>query len=67
MDRDRMNDGASAALGLQTRELTEVELEAVSGGMRKAGGDPSSSGKAVDAFSFQWGVGAGVPAIIAVL
>ena len=32
MDRDSMNDRASAALGLQTRELTKAELDAVSGG-----------------------------------
>jgi hypothetical protein len=35
MTRDSMNDRASAP---QTRELTEAELDAVSGGCRKAGG-----------------------------
>jgi hypothetical protein len=33
MNRDSMNDRASAALGPQTRELTEAELDAVSGGI----------------------------------
>jgi hypothetical protein len=38
MDRDSMNDRASAALGLQTRELTKAELDAVSGGCGGSGG-----------------------------
>jgi hypothetical protein len=62
MDRDSMNDRASAALGPQTRELTDVELDAVSG-MRKAGGDP------LDAFSTIGSAtgGAGVTAVIAII
>jgi hypothetical protein len=32
MDRNSMNDTASAAPDPQTRELTEAELDAVSGG-----------------------------------
>jgi hypothetical protein len=45
MDRDSMNDSqTSAALGLQTRELTEAELDAVSGGVLvssyQSGGTP---------------------------
>ena len=40
MDRDTMN---AAALGPQTRELTEAELDAVSGGFsNSSGGDRPS-------------------------
>jgi hypothetical protein len=53
MDRDSMNDSQASA-ALQTRELTEAELDAVSGGCRKAGGEA-----AVDAFSSTGGGGVG--------
>jgi hypothetical protein len=61
MDHDSMNDRASAALGSQTRELTEAELDAVSGG--SSGGDRPSE---TMVSSYQCG-GHGVTAIIAVL
>jgi hypothetical protein len=43
-DRNSMNDRTSAALGPQTRELTEAELDAVSGGSFQWGVGMSSGG-----------------------
>ena len=64
MDRDSMNDRASAALDLQTRELTEAELDAVSGG--GSGADrPSESLTTIG--SSTGGAGAGKTAVIAII
>ena len=64
MDRDSMNDRASAALGPRARELTEAELDAVSGGSISSGGDRPSESAMIS--SYQCG-GHGATAIIAVL
>jgi hypothetical protein len=48
MDRNSMNDSQTpATLGPQTRELTEAELDAVSGGVSSGGDRPSESKTAV--------------------
>jgi hypothetical protein len=63
LDRDSMNDRASAARGRQTRELTEAALDAVSGGVIISVEKPTAS--------IQWsgsgGAGDRPTAIIAVL
>ena len=60
MDRDSMNDGQ----GPRTHELTEAELDAVSGGMSAGGDRPSESLTTIG--SATGGAGAG-NAIIAIL
>jgi hypothetical protein len=60
MDRDGMNDSQASA-ALKTRELTEAELDVVSGGCRKAGGGQEA---AVDAFS---SIGGGVGKLLVVI
>jgi hypothetical protein len=62
VDRDSMNDKASAALGLQTRGLAEAELDAVFGG--GSGGDRPSESLTT---SGSGGAGDKPTAIIAVL
>jgi hypothetical protein len=68
MDRDSMNDTASAP---QTRELTAAELDAVSGGsfqwgvgMMSSGGDRPSESLTIS--SYQSG-GGGATAVIAII
>jgi hypothetical protein len=64
MDRESMNDRSSATLGPQTRELTEAELDAASGGSWSLGAENPTA-------STQWsgssGAGASKTAIIGIL